>query len=344
MKPIEQPYLLYVGDVTDDTFAKTATGIAYWRPESCVGLWRADQELDHYGLQSCGFEEAVERGARTLVVGVAPDGGQLPRHWVKELGQALEAGLHLAAGLHTRLREIPELVAIAAEFDRELHDVRYPEELSLTVGHGEPRSGRRLLTVGTDCAVGKMFTALEIERQLQARGLEATFRATGQTGIFIAGSGIAVDAVVSDFISGAAEMLSPANDANHWDVIEGQGSLFHPAYAGVSLGLLHGSQPDVLVLCHRVGREHPVGAETSALPSMPECIRANEQAAHLTNRAARVVGVSVNTADLGDGEARRYLAGLEDELGLPVGDPVRTGLESVVDAVVGTLPERIDAG
>ena len=335
MKPIEQPYLLYVGDVTDDTFAKTATGIAHWRPESCVGLWRADPGLDHYGLPRCTFEEAVARGARTLVVGVAPDGGELPRHWVEELGRALQAGLHLAAGLHTRLRQIPELAESAAKFQREVHDVRYPDDLSLDVGHGAPRSGRRLLTVGTDCAVGKMFTALEIERQLQSRGVAATFRATGQTGIFIAGSGIAVDAVVSDFISGAAESLSPPNDPDHWDVIEGQGSLFHPAYAGVSLGLLHGSQPDALVLCHRIGRHLPVGVEHCVLPSLAECIRANEQAAHLTNQMARVVGISVNTVELEDEEAREYLAGVGEELGLPVGDPVRTGLDAIVDEVMG---------
>jgi D-glutamate N-acetyltransferase len=319
--------------VPGGTYAKTATGIIHWRRESCTGVWRLDHgEL--LGLPAQTPEAAVAAGARTLVIGVVNSGGILPSHWVEALRRALEAGLDLANGLHTRLNSIPQLVADAQRLGRRLHDVRYPER-EFPIGTGARRTGRRLLTVGTDCAAGKMFTALTLERELGARGVDATFRATGQTGILIAGGGIAVDAVVSDFVSGAAEVLTPDADPDHWDLIEGQGSLFHPSFAAVSLGLLHGSQPDAMVLCHVEGRTSITGT-SCPVPTLQECIDANEIAARVVRPGARVVGVSLNTSHLSDHAAGAAIAATQAQLDLPVGDPVRTGLGGVVDAVLAS--------
>ena len=275
--------------------------------------------------------QAAQAGARTLVVGVAPVGGDLPPHWITHLEEALAAGLDVANGLHTRLREIEVLAAAASRYGRQIHDVRYPEGQTQRVGTGEPRAGRRLLTVGTDCAVGKMFTALSLERELRQRGRSATFRATGQTGILIAGSGVAVDAVVSDFVSGAVEDLAPANDAAHWDLIEGQGSLFHPGYAAVTLGLVHGAQAEALVLCHEPGRRHPVDTPAVELPDLPTCVEEYERAARLTRSDARVVGVALNTSSMTPEAAAGELESVARQLGLPTCDPVRTGVSDIVD-------------
>ena len=176
-----------------------------------------------------------------------------------------------------------------------------------------------------------MFTALAIDREIRARGGKSDFRATGQTGIFIAGDGISIDAVVSDFVSGSVEWLCPANDADHWDVIEGQGSLFHASYAGVTLGLIHGAQPDALVMCHEPTRAHMRGLPSYKLPDLQECIYANLAAARLTNKAARCVGLSINTAGLDAAAGRDYLRQTEARLGLACVDPVRTGVGPLVD-------------
>ena len=255
---LKPPFLLYLGDIAEVTYAKTASGIAYWRPEVARGQMRfADSPAD-LGLPDMSIEEAVDAGIQTLVIGVASAGGVLPLHWIPHLKQALEAGLDVANGLHTRLEDIPELHDAARAGGSKLHDVRFPSR-NFSVGTGDPRPGRRLLSVGTDCAVGKMYTSLALHKEMSARGIKTDFRATGQTGILIAGSGVSIDAVVADFISGAAEWLSPANEPDHWDVIEGQGSLFHPSYASVSMGLLHGSQPDAFVVCHEAERTHTYG-------------------------------------------------------------------------------------
>jgi uncharacterized NAD-dependent epimerase/dehydratase family protein len=202
------------------------------------------------------------------------------------------------------------------------------------VGTGVERPGRRLLTVGTDCSVGKMYTALACEAEMRRRGMNAKFRATGQTGILIAGGGVSVDAVAADFISGAVEWLSPANDPDHWDLVEGQGSLFHPSFAGVSLGLLHGAQPDALVMCHEPTRRHMRGLPGRPLPDLRECVDANLAAARHTNPEVRCVGISINTAGLGDGDAEGLLKATADRMGLPAVDPFRTGVGPIVDAVV----------
>lgn len=331
---IQQPYLLFLGDVTDTLSGKTAIGIAQWRPEHCLGEYRLSEDTLSLSLPNLSFAQAVEQGAKTLVIGVANAGGVLAPQWVPHLIQALEAGLDIANGLHQGLAEVPEIAETAKRLGRQLFDVRHYHE-TLPVGKGEPRRGKRLLTVGTDCSVGKMYTSLAIEKAMHAKGMDATFRATGQTGILITGSGISVDGVLADFISGAAEVLSPAaNSDDHWDVIEGQGSLFHPSFAGVSLGLLHGAQPDALVMCHEPTRTHMRGRPGRDLPEIQTCIEANLSAAKLTNPDVAVIGVAVNTSALSEEEAREYLAKLSADLGLPCVDPVRNG----VDALLERLP------
>lgn len=327
---LQHPYLLFVGDARDQLAAKTAVGLLQWRREWCLGQVRLEGCRAELDIPVMTIEQGVAAGARTLIVGVANAGGVIPEDWVRTLVSAVEAGLDVASGLHDRLDQIPALREAAESEGRSLFDVRHPSR-TFAVGTGEPREGKRLLTVGTDCSVGKMYASLALTAEMRARGLNAEFRATGQTGIFIAGEGVSVDAVIADFISGATEWLAPANAPDHWDVIEGQGSLFHPSYAGVSLGLLHGAQPDVLVMCHEPTRTHMRGLPNRSLPSLPECIAANVSAGRLTNPSVRCIGVAVNTRALSPPEAARYLAELQDMLGMPCVDPLTTGVAALID-------------
>ncbi len=329
---IKTPMLLFLGDVPDAMHAKTASGIAYWRPESVKAQMRFPDCPADLGLPDMTFEEAVAAGVKTLVIGVASAGGVLPEHWIPYMESALGAGLDIANGLHTRLSDLPRLQKVAQASGREIFDVRFPSR-NFPVGTGKPRSGKRLLSVGTDCAVGKMFSTLALEREMRRRGMPVDFRATGQTGILIAGTGVSVDAIVADFISGAAEWLSPDNDEDHWDVIEGQGSLFHPSYAGVSMGLLHGSQPHAIVVCHDALRDqiHTDDVMGFDVPTLSDCIALNLEIGSLTNNRIRCVGVSVNTSGMKEAAARDYLSRTEDELQLPCVDPVRTGVVDIVD-------------
>jgi uncharacterized NAD-dependent epimerase/dehydratase family protein len=327
------PYLLFLGDATEPAFAKTAFGLRDWIPERCVGEWGCAEGTVSTGLPRLTPREARARGARGLVIGVANLGGFIGERWVPLLVEALEAGLDLVSGLHARLAEVAQLAAAAARTGRRLIDVRVPPP-GIPIASGRKRTGKRLLTVGTDCALGKKYTALALARALAARGREVDFRATGQTGILIAGGGMPMDAVVADFEAGAAEMLSPDAAPGHWDVIEGQGSLFHPAYAGVSLGLLHGSQPDVFVVCHQPGRECVHGYPDYPLPSIAETIELTVLLGRRTNPAIRCAGVSLNTSHLDPVAARDLFAREAGELGLPVADPMRPGrqFERLVDS------------
>lgn len=338
MHELRKPYLLLVGDVENPINAKTALGLRDWVPEDCLGQLRFTDRAVDLGLSELTLREAVALGARTLVIGIAPPGGQLPASWPGVLIEALEAGLDLAAGLHQRLRDIPEIACCAERLGRLIHDVRH-SDATFPVGTGIPRSGRRLLTVGTDCAVGKKYAALSIAKALAARGQRVDFRATGQTGILISGQGIAVDAVVSDFLAGAAEVLSPPNTPDHWDIVEGQGSLFHPAYAGVTMGLIHGSQPDALVLCHDPARKTLANFSHIPVVSLEQAILEYQSAARLTNPRARFVGIALNTSSFSAGQAKGILKSTAERLALPCVDPVRTG----VDPIVNTL-EHFDAG
>ncbi len=330
---IEHPYLLFLGDAADQLAAKTAQGIAHWRPEWCLGQLRLPGCNADLGLADLSLEQAVEAGTRTLVIGVANRGGVISEAWVAVLEQALRLGMDLAAGLHNRLADVPRLAATAEQHGRRLFDVRHPTR-EFELANGRKRAGKRLLTVGTDCSVGKMYASLAMEREMRAQGLNADFRATGQTGILIAGDGISVDAVVADFIAGSIEWLAPANDPDHWDVIEGQGSLFHASFAGVSLGLMHGAQADALVLCHEPTRSHMRGLPDYALPGLKECLEANLAAARLTNPAVAAVGVAVNTSQMAEGTAGGLLRQIEDDLGLPASDPFKDGVAPIVARLV----------
>src|SRR6185437_13506323 len=291
------PFLLYLGSAADDLAIKTARGLAYWRPEWCIGQYRNPDCRITLGLPDMKPAQAKAAGAETMVIGTANAGGVMGREIVADIITALDCRLNVIAGLHHKLRENADIVAAARRNGRALFDAREWTR-KIPVGSGRRRSGRRLLTVGTDCSVGKMYTTLALERSMRKRGLRADFRATGQTGIFIAGGGIPVDAVIADFISGAVELISPAREDGGWDLIEGQGSLFHPSYAGVSLGLLHGAQPDALVLCHELTRRHMRGLPGYPLPELARCLEANLTAARLTNPDVKAVGVALNTSNV----------------------------------------------
>ena len=332
MIALPTPHLLFLGDVTNPLDAKTAMGLRDWRPEDCVGQYRLPGCAVDLGLPDMDFTAAAAAGAKSVVIGVAPSGGALKAEWISALSEALHAGLAIVSGLHRKLSEETALVEAAAASGQRLIDLRVPPA-SIPIASGRRRTGKRLLMVGTDCCVGKKYSALALHKALAARGVAATFRATGQTGIMIAGGGIPMDAVVSDFLSGAAEMLSPDAAPNHWDVIEGQGSLFHPAYAAVTLGLVHGSQPDAMVLCHAVGRTVIDEYEDYPVPDLRDCVAQYEQAALVTNDQARVVGISLNTNGLDDAGALSACDAVSTLTGLPCADPMRHPLDPILDAL-----------
>lgn len=348
-KPVEQgdpapaaidlptPYLLFVGDVAEAGFAKTAFGLRDWAGDKCVGECASDAGALTTGLERMTPAEGAARGARSMVIAVANQGGVIPQSWHPSLVAALKAGLDIVSGMHVRLTDVPGLGELADRLGRRLIDIRTPPA-DIPVGTGRKRTGQRILTVGTDCALGKKYTALAIARAIEARGIASDFRASGQTGIMIAGGGMPMDAVISDFESGAAELLSPDADPAHWDVIEGQGSLMHPAYAAVSLGLLHGSQPDVFVVCHEPGRQVVLGAPGYDVPTVEEIIEVTMLLGKRTNPAIRCGGVSYNTSALDAREAAELMARDSERLGLPVADPMRGGaaFEALVDSCLGT--------
>jgi len=338
---ISKPYLMFLGDVADDLAAKTAHGVVDWRREWCVGQLRLPGCKADCGLPDMGIAEGAAAGAKTLVVGVVNAGGKLPDHWVATIVQAIEAGLDVATGLHKRLSSVPAIAEAAARKGAKLHDVRFSDR-DFETGKGMKRAGMRLLTVGTDCSVGKKYTALALEREMRVQGLDAEFRATGQTGVLISGRGVAIDAVVADFISGAVEWICPENSAEHWDVVEGQGSLFHPSFAGVTLGLLHGSQPDAFVVCHEPTRTNMRGVK-HPLPSIAEVIERTVIEGRLTNPAIRCVGIAVNTEALDDAAAAACLRETGERHALPCCDPIRTGVKPIVEELVRQFPVRAAA-
>lgn len=334
---ITPPYLMFLGDVRDQLAAKTAHGIVDWRPEWCLGQMRLPGCGADLHITDLTIAEAWAKGARTMIVGVANAGGVLPPHWSAPIVAAIEAGMDVASGLHMKLGDNAEIAAAAAKHGRNLFDVRHTNQ-RFDTGKGTKRSGLRLLTVGTDCSVGKKYTALALEKDMQARGFDADFRATGQTGVFISGRGVAIDAVVADFISGAVEWLSPGTDAGHWDIIEGQGSLFHPSFAGVTMGLLHGAQPDAFVVCHEPTRTTMRGVK-HPLPSIADVIDLTMRCGQLTNPAIRCVGIAINTQALSEADALETLAVAAAGHHLPAVDPVRFGVGAIVDRIEATYPQ-----
>src|SRR3954466_7059597 len=330
---LPQPYLLFLGATVESGYAKTAFGLHDWAGERCVGEFALPSATVSTGLPRLSPKEARDKGAQALVIGVANSGGFIADSWVPALVEALESGLHIVSGMHARLRDVPEIRAAAERVGRRLIYVREPPA-NIPIATGLKRSGKRLLTVGTDCALGKKYTALAITRSLTQRGIHADFRATGQTGIMIAGRGIPMDAVVADFAAGAAEMLSPAAADDHWDVIEGQGSLLHPAFAGVTLSLLHGSQPDAFVVCHDPARERLLGDEAFAISSVEDIIELTLKLGARTNPATRCGGISYHSSSPGEDDAPPPMARESGRLGLPVADPMRGGpeFERLVDS------------
>lgn len=317
-----QPYLLFLGDAHERGFLKSAFGLRDWATEKCLGECALAGSTISLGLPRMTLAQAYEMGAKSLVIGVANQGGYVASNWVPVLVEALEAGLDIVSGMHCALSSVSEIAAAAARTGGRLVDVRVPPA-GLPVATGRRRLGKRLLTVGTDCALGKKYAALSLTRAFAARGLDVHYRATGQTGIMIAGSGIPMDAVIADFAAGAAEVLSPDAPADHWDVIEGQGSLFHPAYAGVSLALLHGSQPDVFVVCHEPGRQTMLGLPGFAVPAIDEVIALTQMLGQRTNPDIRCAGVALNTSQFTGDEAERLMTSECERIGLPVADPMR---------------------
>ena len=331
---IKGPYLLFLGDAPDMLAAKVAIGIKDWRPDASVGQFRMEGCKADLGLKDLTIAEAVDAGAKTLVIGVANRGGVISDAWISVLVEALEAGMDIASGLHNLLRDEPVLVEKANALGRELHDVRIPT-VEYPIGNGKKRTGKRCLAVGTDCSVGKMYTAMAMDKEMQERGMKATFRATGQTGILITGDGVPLDAVIADFMAGSVEYLTPDNDADHWDLIEGQGSLYHASYSGVTMALIHGGQPDALILCHEPTRTHMRGLPNYQQPSLAELRDTALIMAKVVNPDVKVVGISVNTQHMSEDEAKGYLAGVEEEMGLPTVDPFRHGAGRLVDALEG---------
>lgn len=329
---IKSPYLLFLGDAADGLAAKVAQGIKDWRQDLSVGQYRMNGCNADLGLSDMTFDQAVDAGAKTLVIGVANRGGVISAEWKAKLIEALEAGLDIASGLHNLLKDEKVLVDKAEELGRSLFDVRIPTE-AYPIASGIKRTGKRCLAVGTDCSVGKMYTGLAIEKEMLSRNIKATFRSTGQTGILITGNGVPLDAVIADFMAGSVEHLTPDNDENHWDLIEGQGSLYHASYSGVTMALIHGGQPDALILCHEPTREHMRGLPDFKLPSLDELRDTALIMAKIVNPNVKVVGISVNTQHLDEVSANEYLSSTEQRMGIPAVDPFRHGAARLVDAL-----------
>jgi uncharacterized NAD-dependent epimerase/dehydratase family protein len=322
----------------DPHYGKSMRGIIRYGPDPVVAILdskRAGEE--HEGIPIVGrVEDAAPYEPTVAVVGVATQGGRFPPAWRELLKESIAAGLDVESGLHEFISEDPELTDLARAHGVELRDLRKPPAgLNVPTGANLEVDATIVLTVGSDCAIGKKTVAVELDLEARTRGLDSVFVPTGQTGIAIAGWGIAVDAVVSDFLAGAAERLVVEGRRRGGELllVEGQGSLVHPAYSGVTLGLFHGSTPHVLVLCHRAGTTEVEGYPGHPLPSLPELIALHEQAS-LPRRRARVVAIAMNTAGLDDAEASTAIAAAAEETGLPAGDPVRDGADAVLDAVL----------
>jgi uncharacterized NAD-dependent epimerase/dehydratase family protein len=336
--------LLAEGFSGDPHYGKTMRGVLRYRRDDVVAILdstRAGEKED--GVPVVGsVGEALELGPTVALVGVATQGGRFPPEWLAILRACVEHGLDVENGLHVFLGDDPELGALAEERGVELRDLRRPPaELSTATGENLAVDATIVLTVGSDCAIGKMTVSLELDLEARRRGLRSIFVPTGQTGMVIAGWGIAVDAVVADFIAGAAERLVVEGRERGGELlwVEGQGSLLHPVYSGVALGLYHGSVPHLLVLCHEVGRTHVEGAGGGPhpIPPLRDLLELHERLA-LPARPARVAAIALNTRALGEDEALAAVAAAQEETGLPADDPVRFGAAKLVDAVLAAAP------
>ena len=335
----EKRYLILAEEFSHDPhYAKTARGVMRYRRDDVVAMLdskRAGESED--GVPIVGtVDEALAFGPNTALVGVVTQGGRFPGDWQELLKSCVSHGLDLENGLHVRLRDIPGLTELAAEHGAELRDLREPPaDLSTATGENLEVDATIVLTVGSDCAIGKMTATCELDLESRRRGLKSVFVPTGQTGVAIAGWGISVDAVVSDFLAGAAERLV-VEGGKRGDLlwVEGQGAILHPIYSGVTVGLIHGSAPHLYVLCHEVGRTVVEGDPTeSPIPSLSELVDLHERMS-LKLRPAKVAAVALNTSTVSADKAREAIAAAEEETGLPTDDPVRFGAERLLDAVL----------
>jgi uncharacterized NAD-dependent epimerase/dehydratase family protein len=339
----EKKYLILAEDFSQDPhYGKTLRGVMRYRRESVAAILdtkRAGESDDGVPIVA-SVEEGMQHGPNTALVGVVTQGGHFPGDWQELLKSCVRHGLDLENGLHVRLHDIPGLEELAHEHGVELHDLREPPaDLSTATGANLDVDATIVLTVGSDCAIGKMTATCELDLEARKRGLGSVFVPTGQTGIAIAGWGIAVDAVVSDFLAGAAERLV-VEGGKRGDLlwVEGQGAILHPIYSGVTVGLIHGSAPHLYVLCHEVGRTVTEGDPTeSPLPSLTELVDLHERMS-LKLRPAKVAAIYLNTSPVSEGEARAAIAAAEEETGLPADDAVRFGAGRLLEAVLNARP------
>jgi len=333
--------VLAEGRSGDAHYGKTMRGIVHYGPHPVVAILDSTRAGESYSeIPIVGsVADALPLGPTTAAVGVATQGGRFPPEWRELLKDAIRAGLDLESGLHEHISADPELTALAAEHGVELRDLRKPPpDLSVPTGENLQVPATIVLTVGSDCAIGKKTVAVELDLAAKRRGLKSIFVPTGQTGIWIAGWGIAIDAVVSDFLAGAAERLVVEGAARGGELlwVEGQGSLVHPAYSGVTMGLMHGATPHAFVLVHKARATHTEGYPDHPLPPLPELIELHERAA-LPLRPAKVVAVALHTGALEEDEARAEIAKVTADTGLPVDDPVRFGADTLLDAILGRV-------
>ena len=333
--------VLAEGRSGDEHYGKTMRGIVHYGPHPVVAILDSTRAGESYSeIPIVGsVADALPLDPTTAAVGVATQGGRFPPEWRELLKDAIRAGLDLESGLHEHISEDPELTALAADHGVELRDLRKPPpDLSVPTGENLQVPATIVLTVGSDCAIGKKTVALELDLAAKRRGLKSIFVPTGQTGIWIAGWGIAIDAVVSDFLAGAAERLVVEGAARGGDLlwVEGQGSLVHPAYSGVTMGLMHGATPHAFVLVHKARATHTEGYPDHPLPSLSDLIELHERAA-LPLRPAKVVAVALHTGALNEEDARAEIGKVAAETGLPVDDPVRFGADTLLDAVLGRV-------
>ena len=338
----EKRYLILAeGKSGDPHYGKTMRGVVAYSPHPTVAILDSERVGKTYQkIPVVGtVAEALPFEPTTALVGVATQGGRFPPAWRDLLKTSIEAGLDVENGLHEFLTEDPELNALAAQHGVELRDLRKaPPDLSVPSGANLELEAKSVLTVGSDCAIGKKTVSIELDREAQRRGLKSVFVPTGQTGIAIAGWGIAIDAVVADFIAGAAERLvvEGAQRGGELLFVEGQGSIVHPAYSGVTLGLMHGSAPHAYVLCHVAGAKVIEGYPNHPLPSLGELVELHERLS-LSLRPAKVAAIALNTRDLDENQARAAAKAATEETGLPADDPVRFGAGTVLDAVLAVL-------
>ncbi|MFN3532051.1 MAG: DUF1611 domain-containing protein [Candidatus Brocadia sp.] len=327
--------------------AKTAINVIRYRKEDVVALIdRVNAGKDLESIIGIGkgipivstVAEALHLKPTALLIGIAPPGGMLPTEWRKHITDALKNKLHIISGLHCHLNDDPEFSKLAHDYQREIWDVRKPpEDIPLGTGKAKETKTLRILTVGSDCNIGKMVASIEITNAAKKRGIHACFVATGQTGIMIDGSGIAVDHVISDFISGAAEKLVLDRARHQLLSIEGQGTIVHPAYSGVTLGLLHGSAPQGLILCHQPTRKTLRHFDNFPILPLPYLIELYEKLAQPVH-PCKVIGISLNCFDMSDYDALQEIEKVEKETKLPATDPIKFGVDKFIDGIRPLLP------